>query len=342
VNATAGGATQCPRLQTQGTSLLLTKFNEQLDRASYDVLAGEPRGHLGASAIGGKCARKIWYQFRWYKEEAFSGRLLRLFNRGHEEEFRIVRWLRAMGLEVRDYKQRLYWHEESDTYVQYDWDFVPNEVEHLKDVHSDPMHINRATQRGEGPAQWNFRDGHFSGSADGVVHGVDKFVPQLKGRGPGLLECKTSNDRAFNDLNLNGVYKSKFEHFVQMQVYMRKLGLQWALYVCVNKNDDAIYVELVAADAPTADRFEDRAQQIIAQREPPARMSDDATWWQCKFCAYKGICHGGETPEPHCRNCAMAEATESGHWICHKYNATIEGEDMAKRGLVCEAWEEIK
>lgn len=59
-----------------------------------------PRRHLGASLIGQRCHRHLWYTFRWAKHKKFDGRLLRLFNRGHVEEPRVVEWLRGIGATV--------------------------------------------------------------------------------------------------------------------------------------------------------------------------------------------------------------------------------------------------
>lgn len=58
------------------------------------------RPHLGASLIGDECHRKLWYTFRWFTVKHFSGRLLRLFDRGHEEEPRFERYLGLAGVEV--------------------------------------------------------------------------------------------------------------------------------------------------------------------------------------------------------------------------------------------------
>ena len=68
---------------------------------SRSITAGF-RSHLGASVIGHECARYIWYQFRWFKFERFSGRMLRLFERGHFEEARIRRQLREIGCRFID------------------------------------------------------------------------------------------------------------------------------------------------------------------------------------------------------------------------------------------------
>lgn len=60
------------------------------------------RWHLGASIIGMECPRAIWYSYRWVYHKVFSGRMYRLFNRGHLEEKRNIEWLRAIGCEVID------------------------------------------------------------------------------------------------------------------------------------------------------------------------------------------------------------------------------------------------
>ena len=58
------------------------------------------RNHLGASIIGNKCMRSLWYGFRWTLPAMFEGRLLRLFETGQQEEERIIRNLRDIGIEV--------------------------------------------------------------------------------------------------------------------------------------------------------------------------------------------------------------------------------------------------
>lgn len=60
-----------------------------------------PRPHLGASTLGHVCDRWLWLNFRWAVQQAFPGRILRLFRRGHEEEANIISDLRAIGLDVR-------------------------------------------------------------------------------------------------------------------------------------------------------------------------------------------------------------------------------------------------
>lgn len=63
------------------------------------------RNHLGASELGEECWRKLWYGFRWVKQEKFSGRMLRLFNVGHSAEPRFITYLRGIGFEVREFAE---------------------------------------------------------------------------------------------------------------------------------------------------------------------------------------------------------------------------------------------
>ena len=101
-----------------------------------------------------------------------------------------------------------------------------------------------------------------------------------------------------------------------MQTYMHLTGMERAAYIAVNKNDDDLYFERVRYDAAFALRLVAKAHAIIAAEHPPARLSDDPTWWQCKFCDHAPVCHGGKLPEEHCRSCLHATPTDGGAWVC--------------------------
>ncbi|MBB4004456.1 oxidoreductase [Aurantimonas endophytica] len=56
---------------------------------------------IRGSSIGRPCERHLWYRFRWaHAPEAFSGRMLRLFETGHLYEPTIVAHLRAASVTV--------------------------------------------------------------------------------------------------------------------------------------------------------------------------------------------------------------------------------------------------
>ena len=73
-----------------------------IDQAWHDAQPSNHRMHLGASVIGSECRRALWYGFRWVTDIKHPGRLLRLFNRGHEEENRFARDLQMIGVEFVD------------------------------------------------------------------------------------------------------------------------------------------------------------------------------------------------------------------------------------------------
>jgi hypothetical protein len=58
------------------------------------------RPHLGASLIGHQCERYLWNVFRWVDAKKFPGRLLRLFETGQNEEARMAKNLRRIGVDL--------------------------------------------------------------------------------------------------------------------------------------------------------------------------------------------------------------------------------------------------
>jgi hypothetical protein len=240
-----------------------------------DAFQGENNGfrsHLGASVIGKECARHIWYGFRWARKPSFSGRMLRLFNRGHLEEARFIAALLAIGCQVFQ-----------------------------QDANGNQYRISDA-------------GGHFGGSGDGVVIGV----PDVPVGTPCLAEFKTHGEKSFLKLQKEGVQVAKFEHYVQMNVYMRKMGLHYALYGAVNKNTDELYLEIVTLNTHVADQFLDRGRQIIMIKSIPARIPNASPGlFTCRFCDEKDICHNSAPMEHNCRTCFHSEPKEDGSWICN-------------------------
>ena len=87
------------------------------------------------------------------------------------------------------------------------------------------------------------------------------------------------------------------EHWHQMNIYMGKFRIDRAMYYAVCKDDDRIHTEWLRFDNERAERMMDRARRII-NMEPPERISNDASWYQCKFCDYRSICHSQSVHAP--------------------------------------------
>lgn len=85
--------------------MVLLPENEQttiaaIERAVVAQADDGMRPHLGASLIGRPCDREIWYSWRWAERRVFSGRMLRLFARGHREEQALADLLHQAGVTV--------------------------------------------------------------------------------------------------------------------------------------------------------------------------------------------------------------------------------------------------
>lgn len=241
------------------------------------------RSHLGASLMGRECTREIWYSWRWVSPNKFSGRMLRLFNRGHLEEPRFVAMLKLIGCE--------FWQH---------------------DANGKQFRI--AGYRG-----------HFGGSGDGVALGI----PDLPGV-PVLAEFKTHNEKSFLKLAEEGVLKAKWEHFVQMQLYMGYFQLTHALYGAVNKNTDALHLEIVQFDPEVFSRAYTRALGIIDTDAAPVGISSNPAWFKCKFCDHRPVCHGTAQPEKNCRTCSFSRIEDAGVWACSVTGVPLSSEAQAR------------
>lgn len=163
-----------------------------------------------------------------------------------------------------------------------------------------------------------FALGHGKGHADGVVLGLEEAPKTWH-----LFECKTHNAKSFKDLVAKGVKESKPKHWAQMQVYMGLMDLKRAAYFAVNKDTDDIHLERVEFDKAAFAELMQRADGIVYSDEPPARLSADPTYYECKFCPFHAQCHGDARPVVSCRSCAHATPQKGGAWSCALYQQDI-------------------
>lgn len=237
-----------------------------------------PRGYLGASSLGKKCSRELWYSFRWAAKPQFPARVLRLFDRGHKEEKRFEKLLERAGVR--------YWPNDPATGDQF---------------------------------LVTFANKHVGGHTDGQGQGL----PDLPDDVIFLGEFKTHNDKSFKDVVKNGVHQSKPVHYTQMQLYMNRLEIDWGLYGAVNKNDDDLHWELIERDPDHAEYHLQRADMIVAAYTPPERISQNAGWWECKFCDFHAICHLGNQMDETCRSCVHSHPISDGDWWCGQHDIRL-------------------
>lgn len=240
----------------------------------------EHRSHLGASILGNECARAIYYSWRWFSSRKHEGRIIRLFNRGHMEEARMIACLLTIGVDI--YQQ---------------------------DANGKQYSISHA-------------GGHIGGSGDGVGYNI----PDVEFGQFALLEFKTHGEKSFTSLTNSGVRESKYEHYVQVQTYMRKMGLAQALYLAVNKNTDELYGEIILLNPEFADQALDKGQMIVSLSQPPKKINESAGYFKCRFCNHRPVCHLGKAPEINCRTCVNSVPLQDGNWFCGKYNQILSKE----------------
>ncbi len=171
-------------------------------------------------------------------------------------------------------------------------------------------------------------NGHFGGSFDGVGQGFIEAPRTWH-----LIEMKTHNDKSFNNLLKQGVEKAKPEHFIQMQVYMYLANPQLtrAFYIAVNKNTDELYGERIRLDPVIGKASLEKADCIITSDRPLSKISEDPSWYLCKFCDHQSICHGQEVPAINCRTCMHSTPVKDGLWHCVRHDIDIP-ESIQKSG----------
>lgn len=173
---------------------------------------------------------------------------------------------------------------------------------------------------------------HFAGRIDGLVN-ISNYTGQF------LIEFKTSGTGAkFTHLDVDGVKQTKVDHWTQMCIYGYWLKIKYALYLSYNKNDSDIYVEIVELDWEIGKSQTNAMLRVIDSPSPPPKISEDASYYICRGCQMKEVCHLDKEPEHNCRSCAHSCPSDQGGWSCGLYKMTIP-KDFISQG--CPQWRGI-
>lgn len=176
--------------------------------------------------------------------------------------------------------------------------------------------------------------GHVSGSIDAII---ESGVPEAPNK-PHIAEFKTHSKKSFDELEKDGVEASKWQHYVQMQLYMHGTGIDRALYVAVCKDDDRLYTERVRYDEKVAKKYIERGKRLAIIDEQPPPLTSDPTWYECRYCAAHSYCHERKgAPSKNCRTCRYSTATEQGTWRCEKHESEPIPVEFQREG--CASWE---
>ena len=194
--------------------------------------------------------------------------------------------------------------------------------------------------------QFQFAPPRFGGHVGGSMDGWATGIPQAP-KAEHVLEYKTAGAKPFAMLVKQGVEKAKPEHYVQMQLYMKWSGKRRALYVAICKDNDAIHMERIQYDAITADLAEASADAVLDANTPDecSRVSEDRTFFICKWCDYHAVCYDAAPMSHNCRTCTHAQPViddrrTDAPWICEQNNNREIPLDFQHKG--CEYCSAIK
>lgn len=241
------------------------------------------RSHLGASVIGTECERALFYGWRWVTDDADK-------HYGKAREDQTGGFSRMLRLWNRG-------HIEEGRFIAL-----------LLMIGVEVYTVNAEGR------QYGFTNfgGHFAGSGDSIVRGLPEYPTEYIGG-----EFKTHGDDSFKKLATEGVRLSKWQHFVQMQVLMRGLGLRRYIYGAVNKNTEELYWEFIEYDEHIATQYTIRGGKTIFASELPRRINNASpALWTCKFCDHVKVCYGTIQPKRSCRTCQNIRFLDLGHTIC--------------------------
>ena len=176
--------------------------------------------------------------------------------------------------------------------------------------------------------------GHYGGSLDGVCVGC----ADIPGGEAALLEFKTHGKKSFKKLIEEGVRIAKPEHYAQCNQYMGKMGLNWTLYMAVEKDTDELHLEVFPFDPVNYAFHLDKALSIVTAQEPPPKLNQSPAWYECKWCDHAKVCHFNEPALKNCRTCRWVQIRDNGIWYCCFHDTP---QDKASQFAGCEFHEYI-
>jgi hypothetical protein len=244
-----------------------------------------PRGYLGGSRLGEDCERRLGYEWHRAPEDegkGFTGRTLRIFERGHHAEDRMARYLREAGFDLQTGDR------------------------------GGQLGFGVARDRETGQARIA---GHIDGKILGWEHNL--WINPASGEWaaalpyPLLWEHKGLNAKNFKDLRRHGIKKSKPIYYTQVNIYMAYMDLKHAMFTAECQDTCEVYVEIVPLDIATAQAASDKGLRVVISRRPEdlPRCAANADDFRCRFCPFAGTCWAEPT------TCAPEGAVVAPAWL---------------------------
>jgi hypothetical protein len=168
--------------------------------------------------------------------------------------------------------------------------------------------------------QFKFSDhGHYGSALDGIAQGIPDVPPGA----PCYTEFKTASDKKFNAFVKKGCKVENFTYYVQTQQCMKYYKLPYTLFMVVNKNTDELHAEIIEYNEQIANAYSERARDIIYANEALPRISNQPTFFACRFCDVKQVCFGKQLPEINCRTCTHWSPKTDGTFACARGHTEV-------------------
>lgn len=240
------------------------KRKHEADDAAYQASNPEAaRPAIGVGRLGNECLRAIAFQYHRVPRDPGrepSGKLYRIFDRGHEAEKKMAEYLRLAGFTLITQRQD-----------------------------GKQIRFDQAKYEDTGK-------GRIKGMIDGVITDGPAFIIANGGHHqmhyPCSWEMKELGAKGYAKYSKKGLKAVGGDYWAQAQLNMAYLELGHCLFTVKNADTQEIYAELVPFDAAEAQRFSDRAVNVIQTKSPfeMPRIAKERTDFRCKFCDYADTC----------------------------------------------------
>lgn len=209
---------------------------------------------IGASTIGQLCERKTWLSWRMAKTETLTAEKLRLFEDGYRtEDIEAGRLSRVPGVKLRTI---------------------------------DPVTGMQFAMIAT--------DGHLRGRIDGRVIGLLQ-APITEH----IWECKCVTEKKQAELikaksthgEKDALKQWDVQYYAQAVLYMHSFNLDRHYLTCATPGARWTVSVRTNADPDYAKALLDKAERLKNAQHLPTALSDNPAWYQCKGCAFHGLCH---------------------------------------------------
>lgn len=154
--------------------------------------------------------------------------------------------------------------------------------------------IDLKTEKEDG-SQFGFSvaQGKIAGHIDGVIlDGPSKW------QYPMLWECKSANQKKFNEFRNNGLESTNQTYAAQVAIYQAYMKLENpALFTVVNKNTCELYHEVIPFNNELAQRISDKAANILSAVQSSTlmpRVANNSDYYFCRWCDFYERCWNEE------------------------------------------------